>query len=396
MPARAEIVFARVNQSGHVNNHAVNYLVETPSGVIYLVYDDAGANAAYKKSSDGGYTWTTPVSLTSGQTLTQLSVWYDRWSGIAAGLIHVAYTESGTDDTHYRTIDTESSDALSTDTIIFAGSSTAGGGCLSIARAVGGNVYCRVCIDAGAEGGFFRLPNANVPNGAWDAARTIDEAVSTNDQIIMLPDYTASDNQDMLAIFWDASADEISRKKYDDSANTWSETSIATSMLEQPATTSWPDFAIAPDVTGQRHILVAWSQHDAANADLRCWTITGSAITETSANVVLNSTDDQGICGISIDTAGTHWEVVYCGKSDGSETFTTAMNIYKKGSKDGGVTWGAETKLTNATRDIPWLGVVPRRYLNPQIVAFVWDQTVDEILINVPLQQPVALGGVGV
>ena len=30
----------------------------------------------------------------------------------------------------------------------------------------------KLLIDAGAEGGFFRLPNANVPNGAWDAART--------------------------------------------------------------------------------------------------------------------------------------------------------------------------------------------------------------------------------
>src|SRR3990172_919370 len=118
----------------------VNYLVETPDGTLYLVFIDFNNDVAFTKSSDNGLSWSQPTVLFVGTT-TALAVWYDRWSDIAAGLIHCAYTEAGNDDTMYRTINTESSDALSTETIIFAGGTTAGGGQLTIARARGGGGY---------------------------------------------------------------------------------------------------------------------------------------------------------------------------------------------------------------------------------------------------------------
>lgn len=390
MPARANINIGVTGTAGnaHFDGAGVQYLVETPSGVLYQVFIDRDSDVVFKKSTDGGYTWGAETVIFAG-TATGLSVWYDRWSNISAGLIHCAYSESATDDTLYRTINTESSDALSTQTSIFAGNSTAAGGHLSITRAVGGNVYCKTCIDAGAEGGFFRLPNANVPNGAWDAARTVDEALATQDQMILLPDYDAGDTNDILAIFWDASADELSRKLYDDSGNSWSETSIATSMTDLVATSGFPNFAVAMDIANTRHVLVAWSAVDTANADLRCWTIDASSITEVT-NVVLNSTDDQGLCAITIDTVTGWWWVFYVGKSDGSETFRTAVNIYCKVSKDSGSTWGPETQLTGAARSIPWITSQPRRYLvSPSIVSFFDDAAnIDGLAINVPLVQP--------
>lgn len=335
-----------------------NYIVQTPAGVLYLVYTDFNLDLSWKKSMDGGLTWSVPTLIFAG-SLVSVSVWYDRWSNISAGLIHIAWTESGTDDTLYRTLNTESSDALSTQTTIFAGGTTAAGGALSITRAVGGNVYCATMIDAGAEGGFFRLPNANVPNGAWDAARTTVFEGATQDQIILAPDYDAADNQDILAFFWDASADEISRKLYDDSANSWAETSIATSMVDGIAGTAWPHFSIAPDLANTRHILVAWSAIDTLNADLRCWTVDASTITEVT-NVVQNSTDDQGLCGVCLDTISGLWWVFYVGKTDGSETFSSDVNIYYKISTNGGSTWGAETKLTISRASMAHILVIPR------------------------------------
>jgi len=249
--------------SNNVSGAGTNYTVQTPGGVRYQVGINENGDVFFVKSVDGGLTWSNQTIVLAGTAVT-LSIWYDRWSGIAAGLIHCAYTESVGSDTLYRTINTESADALSTQTTIFAGASSAGGGMLTIARARGGNVYCRTCIDAGVEGGFLRLPNANVPNGAWDAARTIDEALATTDQMILLPGW-AADNQDMMAIFWDASADEISRKLYDDSLNSWAETSIAVSMVDQVATTAFPHFDAAVDIANSRNVVVAWSAVDLVN-----------------------------------------------------------------------------------------------------------------------------------
>jgi hypothetical protein len=268
---------------------------------------------------------------------------------------------------------------------------------LSITRAVGGNVYCKTVIDAGAEGGFFRLANANVPNGAWDAARTVDEVIASSDQMILLPDYDAADTQDILAIFMDASANEISRKLYDDSANTWSETSIATSMNDSLATTAFPHFAVAMDIANTRHILVAWSDVDVANSDLRCWIVDSGTITEVT-NVVLNSTDDQGLCAISIDLQTGYWHVFYAGKSDGSETWTSAVNLYMKVSKDAGTTWGAETLVTNRTYDIRHLSAIPRVVLGPPVACFIHLSTVEanDNIASVEIGQPRANVMIGI
>ena len=336
----------------------VEYLIQTPEGALYCVYIDNFTDVLFKKSSDGGRTWSPSTLIFVGSALA-LSVWYDRWSNIAAGLIHCAYTDSGVDDTLYRTINTESSDALSTQTAIFAGATALAGGQLSITRSRGGNVYCRTCIDAGAEGGFFRLLNANVPNGAWDAARTINEALATTDQMILLPGW-AADNQDIMAFFWDASADEISRQLYDDSANSWSETSIATTMVDQTAVKAFPHFSAAVDISNSRNLLVAWSAVDLLNADLRCWHITESAITEV-ANLVLNSPDDQGLCAIAIQTDTGKWIVAYFGKSDGSETFNTSMNLYLRASSDSGSSWGTEAVISTRLRSIKSLWTAPRQ-----------------------------------
>lgn len=386
--ARYADVSVAVSVAAHYQGAGTKYLVETPSGVIYSVYVDSGSDVAFRKSSDGGYTWGPPVIVFTG-TVTGLACWYDRWSNIAAGLIHCVYQESVADDTHYRTINTESSDALSTQTTLFLGASTAGGGHLSVTRAVGGNVYCKTVIDAGAEGGFYRLPNANVPNGAWDAARTVDEAIATTDTMILLPDYDAADTQDIMAIFWDASANEISRKLHDDSANTWSETSIAGTMVEGVATTSFAHMCVAPDPANTRHILVAWSAVDAANADLRCWQIDSTTITEVT-NVVLNSTDDQGMCAISLDSNDPNkLDVIYGGASGGGETYPTAINLYRKRSRDGGTTWGGEELLTKQARSVRTIYVVPYRYIQRVAPIFYRDETTtDELLINVLLHSP--------
>jgi len=358
MSAKQELVIANMSAAIHRDGAGISYLIQTPTGVLYQVFGDVASDIAFIKSTDGGRNWSFPVVVFAG-TATSLTVWYDRWSDISAGLIHCAYQESATDDTFYRTINTESADALSTQTTILAGTSTLAGGCLSITRARGGNVYCATMIDAGTEGGFLRLPNANVPNGAWDAARATVFEGATQDQVQLVPGF-AADTQDIMAIFMDASADELTRKVYDDSANSWAETSIATGIVDLVATTAFRNFAVAVDLANSQVVLASWTQADLANADLRCWTITESAITEVT-NVVLNSTDDQGLCAVAVDVNLTdHWVVFYLGKSDGSETWTTLLNMYSKETFDGGTTWSAERAETEKLGQRKTLWTTPR------------------------------------
>lgn len=396
MGRRADITVAEVVPA-HWSGAGTNYIVQTLGGVLYMVMANMISDISFKKSLDGGLTWTQPVAVGPAETDTSLAVWYDRWSGLDSDYICVVWTDATSDDTFFRTINTASSDALSTITVIFAGGSTAAGGHLSVVRAKGGNVYCKTVIDAGAEGGFYRLPVANFPNGAWDAARTVDEAIATKDQMILVPDLTAADTQDIMAIFQDASVTETSRKLYDDSANSWAEASINNAITELDTATAFRNFDIAVDLTNSQIVLVVWTRADVANADLLCYTITNSAITA-KTDVVTNSTDDQGLCAITIDSQTGWWYAFYGGISSGGNTWNTAMDIYAKVSKDAGSTWSAEWKVnTSGTFTLRNLYTTNWLYKGPYVVAWVEDQTAaDDLKISVDRTVPRAAYQLGV
>src|SRR3990167_4197311 len=261
--------------SGTFTGAGISYVIETPAGNLYVVYIDNSVDVVFVKSTDGGRTWTAPTSVFVG-TVQALAVWYDRWSNISAGKIHCAYTDSAIDDILYRSIDTENSDNLGTETTIFAGSTAIAGGALSITRARGGNLVVAGSIDAGTEDGAWESTDVGA---TWGSTIADPSEAETTDQYLLLPGWNA-DTQDVMLIFWDVSADELSVKRYDNSANSWAETSIATTMVDLSSTTGFPNVAAAVDLINSQNVVIAWTNTDTANADLRCWKITDTTITE--------------------------------------------------------------------------------------------------------------------
>lgn len=359
------------------NGGGTQYEVEIPNGNRYLFAVDNASDLTMKKSSDGGLTWSLPVAIFSG-TMAAVSVWYDRWSGINADLIHVAYLESVGSDVLYRNVDAANSDALSTQTTVFAGASSATGSAFSIWKTRGGNLLCRGCIDAGAEPFFVR----SVDNGAnWTTrATTGATAIATQDQYLGVPGF-ASDNQDAMMLFWDASANAILKQIYDNSADSWTESTLASSMTDVAATTSFPHFAAAVDLTNSKILAIAWNGVDTANADLLCYYFDEST-SVAKTDVVTNSTDDQGLAAIGIATDSGWWYAFYVGKSDGSEVVGTSVNAYYKISKDSGATWGSETLLTTIATNYRWLITCPRFTGAPR-VALHLTSVFNEIRSNV-------------
>lgn len=389
MPTRAE-VFAL--QSGLANYIGIGtqYLVQSATGALYLFGIASDSDVYYTKSTDGGLSWGTPVLIFTG-TATQLSVWDDAWSGVSGGKVRIAYTESVNSDTLYRDLDMDT-DTLGTETTIFAGTSfQASDPALSIVTARSGYIYCLVCIDRGVESEFALSTDGGA---TWDLTRNSTGSFESanSDQWALLPGW-AADSNDIMCIFMDASANELSRKLYDHSADTWSETSISTGITDSPGTFN---FAVTVDTTNSRNLVVAWNGVDTANQDLLGWTVTESAITAFTTSVVLNATDDCGLCAIGIDTRTEDWYVFYAGKSDGSETYPTSVNIYYKKSTDDGATWGSETKLSNAAHGTTQLVCVPRSAGMPIAYRMILlAGTAGALCPIVPLRGPSARSQVG-
>lgn len=364
--ARAEIYPTSGSNQNNFNSAGVLYVVQTNSGVFYKVFIDGLNDVKFIKSSDG-LTWSVPVNIFTG-TATILSIWYDRWSGIAADQINCAYVESGGHNILHRSIDTASSDALSTETTVFDGASAASNGALTIWRERNGHLRVVGAIDGGTEDGAWSSDDAGA---TWDDTIADPSEGATNDQYFGLPGWNA-DTADGMVIFVDASANGLSVKRYDDSGDSWAETAIIAdgSFTDLVSSSGFPNVACFVDIANSRNIVVAWTATDAANADLRCFIVTDTTVTETATNVVLNSTDDQGLCAAGIDTATGTWYVFYCGKSDGSETFSSALNVYYKTSTDAGATWSAETLLTSMARAILALWCTPRFSTNYIVMLY--------------------------
>ena len=353
--ARADVIIAGGVGVNNRNGIQSGYPVKTADNTIYYFYIDQGQNLYWIKTTDAGLEWTDPAPVTAAVVVQTLSVWFDKWTpGNSGTLIHLAYQESNDDNVFYRNFDV-SSDSMVAQTTIFDGGTTGtiANCCVAITRTIGGNLLCMGDIDGGTEVFVSR----SVDVGANWTARATTGGPEGADYYLLFPGF-AADNQDAICIFWDRSASEISRKLYDDSGDAWSEDSIATSMTAVASSTATPHFSGVADDANNKILLIAWNARDTANADLRFWTIDESAITEGTA-VVSNGTDDQTLCALALQTSTGDLYAFYGGKSDGSETVGTAINIYYKISTDDGATWGAETKISETARNYDTLFTCP-------------------------------------
>jgi hypothetical protein len=343
-------------------------IVETANGDWYMFLHIGGNDPGMLKSTDDGTTWS--VTDFDNDTVVAIAVWYDRWTDGAGDLIHVVWSGTSSDDVEYFNIDTASADAKSTPVIVFTGASAVGDeGHLSITKARGGNLYCSFMLDNGAESGFYRSTDAGAN---WTARTDINEGAS-DDSVNLQPGF-AADTQDIMAIYWDASADEISRKVYDDSGDSWAETSIATSMADSHASRvlGLPDISAVCDYANSKIIFCAWSNTDIVNADLRCWTVDESTITETSTNIVLNSGGQQGSCALTLNTTNGNWYAFYCGAEAGSENYASngTSKLYYKVSTDSGATWSSEAAWGNASAAVNSVYSTPRSpSANPPVLS---------------------------
>ncbi len=307
----------------------------------YIFYTDDSIDLVYQKTTDGGATWASPVSVHTG-TVVRLSVWYDRWTpGNVGTTIHVVYAETDGDDILYRSLNTVD-DNLGTETTVFDGTTFEGGGwsngVVDVVVSRGGNLYCGFWGDTDGEYGFYRSTNEGA---TWTSRAQLADGNPVDGILLMPGDET--DNADVWCIYWDRSADELSLKIYDDSDNSWSETSIATSMADNA---SYYQMSAAPRHSDNHVILAAWSELAAATADLKVWDIGGSDDITALTNVVTDLNEAAQVA-VFLDQISGSIYVVYL---KGGTWFSSVDVKYKK-STDGGVTWGSEQNYSEASAD---------------------------------------------
>jgi hypothetical protein len=311
----------------------------TPRG--YWFYIDSAGTFVYSKSTDGGATWGTAVTINSATTQVAYDVWFDQWTpGDSGNLIHTWYFDTTNDIVRWRSLDT-STDTLGTERAAFTGASAvAGRGAFcSGTKTRSGYLYCAFDIDAGAEKGLVR----STDNGTtWSANLDATFIVNSQDQCLLFPATGTGDNNDMVS-FLSLAAGGMQKRAWDSSAGT--KNSIALTRSQ---------FINTTDLTGQMGmsaavrnsdgaiVAVYMSERDTVTADMLVSIIPADLSSpETTKTNITTDIDDIFYPAVFIDQNTDAIYVAYQGKRDGSEVLGTTSKTYYTKSTDNGTTWSS-------------------------------------------------------
>jgi hypothetical protein len=310
--------------------------------VGYLFYLPFSTDVSYRKTTNGGRTWGAPVVLGAADSDVAVGVWYEGWTpGDSGRKILVSWTGTGLDDLMFRTIDTANGDALGTLTTAFVGASAVAGigTHISVTKARGGNIYISYTIDNGTERGLRR----SVDGGAnWTGRNGIIVEASVGEFGLLFPGNEADAN-DIWAIYFDSSANELTLKVYDDSADTVAESAVIATVNEAGSVDTTFQFPFSASIRhSDGHLVCAVvTAFDAVTAEHKVFDIGGIASITEKAEIA-SGVANHYHPAVFIDQDTDAIYVAYNGARDGSEDLGVATTIRYVRSGDGGDSWSDE------------------------------------------------------
>lgn len=306
-----------------------------------IVFEDPGDDLATTRTTDKGSTWSETTQHIAD--VNQVAVWYDKETpGDTGTLVHMAWLDSTAQTLFYQTIDVADGSLGTRRTVqasltvdILPELSR-----LAITKAVNGNLMIAFSTQTEIESLRSTDSGANWTDRADPYETAIEE-----DYLLLFP--ANVDAGDVAGIFWDRSANEISIKMYDDSANTWTETSIATSMTDDTLHINMDGSVRHSD----NHILFAAHSNDNSTTDdLLTWDLTVDSIASPTVTAKTNIFTNQNAAAqvsVFINQQNDDVYVAYLKGGTWQETVDVVYHL----STDDMANWAAESAYSQAAAD---------------------------------------------
>jgi len=319
--------------------------------VGYRFYRDSNGSCVYRKTTDGGASWGSTITVDAQTDCLRVAVWYDNWTpGDSGNFIHIATMDSGSDDLWYNRLDTFS------DTLLLGqnpvnitganqgGSFSANQNFQSITKGTDGTIY----IGVADNNDSFVVECSSVCNQAGNWTETgVNPMDNVNGDGIYLAPLPAGD---ILLVNDHIATDDFRSKVWHNNSGSWD---TGWTMIDANAsdnTTYDAAFSLSADQMNN-DIYLAYAADISTlgtNDDIRTAVYSGGVWTLKS-DVLTN--DSKGITGVAIsrDSNSDDVYVIYSARTVSNSASTA--NVYWKKSIDGMNSWGEEHGPINSSSD---------------------------------------------
>jgi hypothetical protein len=319
-------------------------VVFTTNQTGYLFFVDAGNDLAYRKTTNGGTNWATPVVIDNTLTgWTTVSVWYDQWTpGDTSGTkVHIAAADNVTGDAYYTYLDTNG-DTLKGSVVSVIPQTTftaEANAAPSITKGRGGDLFLTANFATTAGGYVYKSSDGS--GNTWTNITPFGWSSVSLDQIQLLPLYI---DNDIIAIKAETTSNAIKYQVYDEFLDSWAGTWTNIGSLTEHATYDQWFSATVNKTNGNIYLSFNNYTNNAGN-DLEFWSFSDSTRMFTKkTDIRSNSAQllspvplvDENTGDVYVAYIEGQTNFVYNGMGVNSITY-----IYYQKTMDGGDTWGS-------------------------------------------------------
>lgn len=344
--AGAETSIDSIVYEGLDANSSGSRVVFISDQVGYAFYQNVDRSVAYSKTTNGGSTWGSAVTVDSQTDTLGVVVWYDRWtpSDTTGNYIHILTKDEGSADLWYIRLDTANSDTLTSPVSVSsspapAKTSTINAGDedpISLVKATDGVLYAGM-NDSGTSGGFVvKCSSTCTGGGNWSDTGSTGLGSADVNWMGLIP--TASGN--VMLIEKVEAVDDLRSKIYNGSSWAGSWTDINTGTLGSVAYGA-AQMGLSVSRDGSEVYLVYCNDTDTlgTNDDIKTAIYSGGSWTA-GTDVLTN--DSKGITDVKIAVDENSGDIYVAYTALTTPATITTGNVYWKKSTDNMSTWGSE------------------------------------------------------
>ncbi len=310
-----------------------------------IVFINTNRDITARRTTNGGTSW---GAQAVGETLTSqisLSCWFDRQTpnDTTGTKIHCCYGDDGSNSIRYAAYDI-STDTWSTPVQVDTPGTidSANSAYSFVVKSRDGQIVIGQVLSTVSSGAY----KAASPYTSWSATANPFESNAV-DQVWGVCGNT-SDPKDIGIFFWDVSANQISIKMYDDSANTWTETLITGTGFTESA--AFKQMGTTMRLSDGHAIMAAWNAFDVSTADMDVFDVNPTTIATVSFSTLtqpITNQDNSAMVQPFINQQNNHIYVIY---GEGTNP-TSDLHIKWKRSTDNGSSWEAAVTYSDGTQD---------------------------------------------